>query len=317
MFRRSSFRPEDNNVNVNTPINFIRSTESCKGEGVPVYGGKDFYLSPREAQDVDNYLRILEKKKQMEPDFLRGRAVEPRMRELLVDWVLNVCAVQIKCSQEAWTLTINLTDRCCVLMDVNKSNYQLIAVTCLYIALKYEEVVVPHIKDIAYFGGRQCTSENVLATELQVLKALKFNLHFAYPCHFLRKLRAFAQLPSDDTKKVYALAQLFADCGMIVYHTSQWLPSELAVGSYSLSCFVLGVTFNDYLFKASNKTAAEIEKLAVGVAAAVMRVRKSGQCKSVAQKYRNSSIIHNYNNIQQTLIKFMEKSKPALSSTIC
>ncbi|CAD5207118.1 unnamed protein product [Bursaphelenchus okinawaensis] len=317
MFRRSSQVPvglEKKQVPTFVRSNGENEEKKKKIVKVPVYGGRNFFVNENEAHEMDAYLKSLEKKKQLNPDFLRGRSVEPRMREMLVDWLLSVCACSMQTSQEAWTLAVYLTDRAALYMEeVNSSNYQLVGVTCLYIALKYEEVVVPHINDMAYFGGRACTQERILEMEKIVLQSVMFDMSFCYPCHFLRKFRTFLQLPTDDVKTVYKYASCFVDCALIAYHSSQWLPSDQAVGAYYLACYVLELPFNDCLLTVSELNAEAVEKRAIGIASAVVRMCRTNKIKNVLQKYKSLDS----SKIVESTESFLKDSKPSLSSTIC
>lgn len=50
--------------------------------------------------------------------------------------------------QETLYLTIYLVDRYCSYRRVDKSSYQLLAMACLFVAGKYEEVATPKLKKI-------------------------------------------------------------------------------------------------------------------------------------------------------------------------
>jgi hypothetical protein len=40
--------------------------------------------------DIDNYLRFVEKSRQIEPDFLKSAKIDGRMRGILLDWMIQI-----------------------------------------------------------------------------------------------------------------------------------------------------------------------------------------------------------------------------------
>lgn len=97
------------------------------------------------------------------------------MRVKLMDWLLSVSS-KFEVSNETWMLTCLLTDRACVGLKCTRNDYQLLGLSCFYIALKFEEVTVPHISDVAYMGGNHCSPENILEMEKEVRKSFCFEI---------------------------------------------------------------------------------------------------------------------------------------------
>ena len=47
-------------------------------------------MSPDEADDIDSYMRHLEKRNAVPANFLQNKAVNGNMRQKLVDWLFHV-----------------------------------------------------------------------------------------------------------------------------------------------------------------------------------------------------------------------------------
>ena len=75
--------------------------------------------------------------------------INVKMRRILVDWLIDV-HMKFKLLPETLCLTINLVDRYTEVTQIKRKNYQLIGVTCMLIASKYEEIYPPFIKDFIY-----------------------------------------------------------------------------------------------------------------------------------------------------------------------
>ena len=63
-------------------------------------------------------------------------------------------------------------DRYCQAQRLPKKQYQLLGVTCLLIAGKYEEIYPPHIEDYVNITDRAYTRQDVLEMERAILSQL-------------------------------------------------------------------------------------------------------------------------------------------------
>lgn len=62
--------------------------------------------------------------------------LQPRMRAILLDWLIEVCEVY-KLHRETYYLTVDYLDRYLTAKkNVSKSQLQLIGITCLFVAAK-------------------------------------------------------------------------------------------------------------------------------------------------------------------------------------
>ena len=68
------------------------------------------------------------------------------MRQILVSWLIEV-HLKFRLLPETLYVTVNLVDRYCEKVEVPRSEYQLLGVTAMLIACKYEEIFVPKIED--------------------------------------------------------------------------------------------------------------------------------------------------------------------------
>lgn len=94
-------------------------------------------------------MRHVEQKLQKPEGFLSGRQANERKRSILVNWLIHV-QLRFSLTQETLELAISLLDRALQTMDIGNDKLQLLGVTSLYVACKYEEVMVPHIEDFVY-----------------------------------------------------------------------------------------------------------------------------------------------------------------------
>lgn len=73
------------------------------------------------------------------------------------------------------------------LHSVSKNNLQLVGVTAMFIASKYEEMYPPEINDFVYITDNAYTLNQIKSTECLMLKTLDYNLGKPLCLHFLRR----------------------------------------------------------------------------------------------------------------------------------
>lgn len=99
-----------------------------------------------------------------------------KMREILYDWMMEVCA-ELSLKRETFHLSINYVDRYlsrCA--RVQKSEYQLIGLTSMYISAKIEEILSPSLVDWASSADNGYSIEKIIETETKILKNLDFKV---------------------------------------------------------------------------------------------------------------------------------------------
>lgn len=102
--------------------------------------------------------------------------LQPRMRAILLDWLIEVCEVY-KLHRETFYLAVDYLDRYLHVADkVQKTHLQLIGITCLFVAAKVEEIYPPKIGEFAYVTDGACTEQDILNHEKILLQALDWDI---------------------------------------------------------------------------------------------------------------------------------------------
>lgn len=70
---------------------------------------------------------------------------------------------------------------------VPRKKLQLVGVTALLVASKYEEILSPDVADLVYITDDAYTSNEIREMEMIILKELNFDLGRPLPIHFLRR----------------------------------------------------------------------------------------------------------------------------------
>lgn len=103
--------------------------------------------------------------------------INEKMRAILVDWIIEV-HMKFKLMPETLYLTINIIDRYLEKVQVERHRLQLVGVTSMLIASKYEEIYSPEIKDFIYITDNAYSKEDLLNMEYDILSKLGFSLTF-------------------------------------------------------------------------------------------------------------------------------------------
>jgi hypothetical protein len=112
-------------------------------------------------QDMYHHFRGKEATTSVRPVFMESQPhINERMRSILVDWLVEV-HLKFKLVPETLYLTINLIDRYLERNEVSRPKLQLVGVTSLLIASKYEEIYPPELRDLVYICDRAYTRTEV------------------------------------------------------------------------------------------------------------------------------------------------------------
>jgi len=140
------------------------------------------------AREIDSYYRKHEEKYRVNTDYLDlfQKDINPRMRGILIDWLVEV-GEEYKLVPQTLHTSVNLVDRCLSKMKVPRGQLQLLGCACMMIAVKYEEVFGPSVEEFVYISDHTYTAEQMLEMEAKVLEALDFRISCTTVYHFLQR----------------------------------------------------------------------------------------------------------------------------------
>lgn len=97
------------------------------------------------------------------------------MRGILIDWIVDVHR-KFKLKTETLFLAVSLIDRICALTPIAKHRFQLLGITGLFVASKYEEIYPPYLSDFAFVCAEAYSESDILSMEAEILRLLDFSL---------------------------------------------------------------------------------------------------------------------------------------------
>ncbi|NXC23821.1 CCNB2 protein, partial [Campylorhamphus procurvoides] len=186
-------------------------------------------------KDIYLYLRELELQQAIRPHYMDGRIINGRMRAILVDWLIQVHS-RFHLLQETLYMCVAIMDRFLQNHPVPRKKLQLVGVTALLIASKYEEILCPDVADFVYITDNAYTSQEIREMEIIILKELNFDLGRPLPIHFLRR----ASKAGEADAKQHTLAKYLMELTLVDYDMVHHRPSEIAAAALCLSQKILG-----------------------------------------------------------------------------
>ena len=147
-------------------------------------------------------------RKRMSEILSQHPAIQPRMRAILLDWLIEVCEVY-RLHRETFYLAVDFIDRyLSATKAMPKQTLQLIGVTSLFIASKIEEIYPPKLSEFAYVTDGACSEEDILGMELVILKQLNWGLAPMTPNAWLKMFMQVANVESrPDTTDSFVTPQ--------------------------------------------------------------------------------------------------------------
>jgi len=199
---------------------------------------EEFTVQPDTPQDVAEYAQdIFQVLKREEPLHLpsstymeRQVHISARMRGILIDWLVDVHK-KYKLRSDTLFLAVQLIDRYLEVDVIAQRHLQLVGVTALMIAAKFEEIHPPAIKEYVYVTDKAYSQDDIIKTEVCMLKALHFKLCCPTATHFLDSYQGV----NGGTDTHRDLAQYLLELTLADYNMLKYTPSHVAAASILLS----------------------------------------------------------------------------------
>lgn len=220
-------------ADVGTSTQFLEGVEDIDKEDI-----EDPQLVVDYVNEIYTYLRWLEQQQAIKENYLKTKpgVLIPKMRTVLVDWLVEVHQ-QFSLLQETLYMAVAILDRYlqCAAEKVPRKKLQLVGVTAMFIASKYEEMYAPEIGDFVYITDQAYTQGQIRELEMEILRVLNFDLGRPLPLHFLRRNSKAGQV--DAT--VHTLAKYVMELTLLDYSMVHIAPSMLASAALAFSLKVL------------------------------------------------------------------------------
>ncbi|KAF4636960.1 hypothetical protein G7Y89_g1136 [Cudoniella acicularis] len=231
--------PEETKENpLETEVDDEKSTKSKFAAGVEDLDKEDFddpLMVAEYVVEIFDYLKKLEVSTLPNADYMDHQEdLEWKMRGILVDWLIEV-HTRFHLLPETLFLAVNIIDRFLSTKVVQLDRLQLVGVTAMFIASKYEEVLSPHVANFRHVADDGFTEAEILSAERYVLTALNYDLSYPNPMNFLRRI---SKADNYDIQ-TRTLGKYLMEISLLDHRFMNYLPSHIAAASMYLARLIL------------------------------------------------------------------------------
>jgi len=283
-----------NSLSVGGPLAAAAASDSCNPTSTAYqYSGPADDIDERDSddplcatsyvQEMYEHFRCKEVSTSVRPVYMEDQSfINERMRSILVDWLVEV-HLKFKLVPETLYLTINVIDRYLAKTEVSRPKLQLVGVTALLIASKYEEIYPPELRDLVYICDRAYSKVEILEMEEIILKKLEYQITIPSAHAFLvRYLKA-----AHADKKIVQLSCFILDGTLQSYNMLHYLPSQLAAAAVFIARRTVGRNaWSPTLLKYAQYREEDIMPVARAVLAE--KSSSSNELRAVNKKYTSS-----------------------------
>ncbi|XP_051124218.1 putative cyclin-A3-1 [Andrographis paniculata] len=255
------------------------------------------------APDIYEYLRQMEMelKRRPSPDYMETvqKDATVSMRGVLVDWLVEV-SEEYNLLPDTLFLTVSYIDRFLSVNAISRKRLQLLGVSSMLIASKYEEIDPPQIEDFCYITDYTYKREEVIKMEADVLKSLRFEMGNPTVKTFLRSFTRIAQQDHEVSDlQLEFLCSYLAELSLLHYGCVKFLPSLVAASAVFLARFTLQPMlhpWNAALQKHSEYKPSDLKEC-VGILHDLQLSRQGHNLVAVREKYKQ----HKYKSVSTLL----------------
>ena len=148
------------------------------------------------------------------------------MRAILIDWLVEV-HLKFKLQHPTLWLSVNILDRYLNKEIIHRNQLQLVGVTALLIAAKFEEIYPPEVRDCVYITDNAYDADDVLEMENSILVSLNYDLCVPTGYHFLVRYLTLI----NATDRIRFLANYYCERNLQEYETISQPPYKFAAAA--------------------------------------------------------------------------------------
>ncbi|XP_053554954.1 G2/mitotic-specific cyclin-B3 [Bombina bombina] len=204
-------------------------------EDIDTESAEDPFASSEYASEIFGYMQKREEKFLL-PNYIEMQTdISKEMRAILVDWMVEV-QENFELNHETLYLAVKMVDHYLAVSVAMREKLQLIGSTAVLIASKFEERCPPCVDDFLYICDDAYKREELISTEMDILRKLNFDINIPIPYRFLRR---FAKCAHSNMETL-TLARYICELTLQEYDFVQESASKMAA-----SCLLLALKMKD------------------------------------------------------------------------
>ena len=122
------------------------------------------------------------------------------MRSILIDWIIYLHREKIFLKSRTLFLTVNLIDRYLSQKDFTRKYFQLLGVTALLLAIKYEEIFIIDLTKLAMLTANAFNEREIMSMEFKLIDLVEFDLDFPLSLDFFGLLSSLFEFNEKENR---------------------------------------------------------------------------------------------------------------------
>ena len=224
----------ENENKVNSPVSLFEIPINTNPQNVDEY-----------FDDICEELSKYEENYLVNPEYMSNQNdINFRMRAILIDWLIDV-HLKYKLVPQTIYIAVNLIDRYLEKNQTKRSKLQLVGVSAMFIACKYEEIYPPDLKDFVYITDGAYVKSDVLKMENKMLASLGFDVTFPTQWTLFETYKR--KLNLDE--KTFKLAWFLMELCLINSKALKFKMSQIAASAILIALKTMNMYKNNMLLE--------------------------------------------------------------------
>ncbi|ORY76279.1 cyclin-like protein [Leucosporidium creatinivorum] len=272
--------PEDwvNNVEEEDEVENEKILEEVRREFDEQLDYWDTTMVAEYSEEIFEYMGELEEAAMPNPRYMDHQSeIEWPMRTTLIDWLLQVHMRYHMLPETLW-IAINIVDRFLSNRVVSLVKFQLVGVTAMFVAAKYEEIMAPRcalsfsfsfvfhqlttpslvvcsVDEFVFMTEGGYTRDEILKGERIILQSLEFNISpYCSPYSWVRRISK----ADDYDIQTRTLSKFLMEVTLLDHRFLRAKPSMIAAIGMYLARRMLGGEWNESFIYYSSYTEAQL-----------------------------------------------------------
>ncbi|CAE7199807.1 unnamed protein product [Rhizoctonia solani] len=185
--------------------------------------------------EIFEYMKELEVRTMPNPAYMNSQPdLTWEMRGILMDWIIQVHS-RFRLLPETLFLATNIIDRFLSMRIVSLVKLQLVGITALFVAAKYEEIMAPSVQNFLKVSDSGYTEQEILQAEKYILRTLGWDLSYPNPMSWLRR----ASKADAYDVQTRTMAKFLVEVSVVEEKLLKCTPSLLSAASLWLARLIL------------------------------------------------------------------------------
>nr|ODN98834.1 cyclin [Cryptococcus depauperatus CBS 7855] len=241
--------PEEDMIRAREQLDVIQATFKDEVDAF------DTTMVAEYAEEIFCHMEALEETAMPNPRYMDFQTeIEWTMRTTLIDWLLQVHLRYHMLPETLW-IAVNIVDRFLSIRVVSLVKLQLVGVTAMFIAAKYEEILAPSVEEFVYMTENGYSKDEILKGERIILQTLDFEVSsYCSPYSWVRRISK----ADDYDVQTRTLSKFLMEVTLLDHRFLRCKPSMVAAVGMYLARKMLGGDWNDAFVYYSNFTESQL-----------------------------------------------------------